>query len=416
MDRSRTHPFAWLVVSLLFAASLVNYMDRAALAVVKTQMCDELSISNTGYGLALDAFLLTYMVLYVVGGSMADRLGYHRMFVLTIVFWSLANMFHALAAGLLSLCLFRALLGIGEGGFYPTALRASAEWFPAENRSKAVGIYLCGLSVGSLLTPPVVAWVTACYGWRASFLLTGAVGFLLVPPWLFLHRRIRQVYGRHDPAPGHCAPSDPVGPAEQELSLSQVLRRRKYWCILMARALTDGAWWFVLFWTPGYFQEVRGFDLTMVGRWLWMPYLGADLGALAGGWLAAVLIQRGLGTSAGSKLVLIPSAMLAAIGSLACIVGSPFLAIGLLTAALFGHFSWATNIHTAVSEISPRRHQAVLYGITGAAGTLAGALTQPLIGYVVDVAGYDPAFVCVGAAYLAAIAFLLAAGRIEPLR
>jgi ACS family hexuronate transporter-like MFS transporter len=147
-----------------------------------------------------------------------------------------------------------------------------------------------------------------------------------------------------------------------------------------------------------------------------MPYLGADLGVLAGGWLAAVLIQRGLSTSAGRKLVLIPSAMLGALGSLACFVGSPFLAIGLLTAALFGHFSWAANVHTAISEISPRRHQAVLYGITGAAGTLAGALTQPLIGYVVDLAGYDPAFVWVGAAYLAAIAFLVAAGRIEPLR
>jgi ACS family hexuronate transporter-like MFS transporter len=325
-------------------------------------------------------------------------------------------MLHAAASGLLSLSLFRALLGVGEGGFYPSALRGSAEWFPPENRSKAVGIMLCGLSVGALVATPIVARITDHYGWRAAFLATGALGFLLVPPWFLLHRRIRHVYGCSNPAPGHAVGSNPGTLPENELSLGEALRRRKYWFILLARSLPDGAWWFFLFWTPAYFQEERGFDLAMVGRWLWLPYLGADLGALVGGWLAALLIQRGLGTSRGRKLVLVPSAMLATLGSLVYFVDNRFLAIGLLSVALFGHLSWATNVHTAVSEISPRRHQAVLYGITGAAGTLAGALTQPLIGYVVDVAGYAPAFVCAGTTYLLALAALIAAGRIEPLR
>jgi len=417
MKASQPDRFAWLVVGLLFAGSLVNYVDRAALAVVKPQICEDLSISNWGYGLALNAFLVAYMVLYIVGGRMTDRLGYYRTFMLTIVFWSTANMMHAAAMGLLSLCLFRALLGVGEGGFYPAALRGSAEWFPPETRSKAVGIYLCGLSVGALVTPPIVAWITLRYGWRASFLATGALGFFLIPPWVLLHRRIRQVYGRVDPAPGLRAPSNPGTATEEGLPLGAVLRRRKYWCLLAARALSDGAWWFFLFWTPGYFQEVRNFDLQMVGRWLWLPYLGADLGALAGGWLAAMLIRAGWGASRGRKLVLVPSAILGPLGALVHFVGDPFLAVGLLSVALFGHLSWATNIHTAISEISPPQHQAVLYGITGAAGTLAGALTQPLIGYVVDLAGgYAPVFVCVGVVYLLAIASLAAAGRIEPLR
>jgi ACS family hexuronate transporter-like MFS transporter len=143
----------------------------------------------------------------------------------------------------------------------------------------------------------------------------------------------------------------------------------------------------------------------MVGRWLWVPYLGADLGALGGGWLAAMLIQRGLDRSLGRKLVLIPAAMLAMLGSLAHFVESPFAAIGLLSVALFGHLAWATNVHTAVSEIAPRQHQATLYGIT-----------QPLIGYVVDTAGYAPAFIGVGLIYVVCIGSLLAVGRIEPLR
>ncbi len=416
MNLSRPHHVAWLVAGLLFAGSLVNYVDRAALAVVKTKICEELDLTNTDYGLALDAFLVAYMILYVVGGRMADRLGYDRMFTVTIVFWSVASMAHGLVTGLLSLCLFRALLGIGEGGFYPVALRGSAEWFPPETRSKAIGLYLCGLSVGALLAPPLVAWIATNYGWRASFLFTGALGFLLVPPWVLLHRRIRPAHGRHDAAFRLGIAANPGSGTDAGLPLAAVLRRGKYWRLLAARALTDGAWWFFLFWTPGYFQEARGFDLNMVGRWLWIPYLAADLGALGGGWLAAALIARGLGASFARKLVLVPSALLAASGSLTCFVGSPFLALGFLSAALFGHLSWSTNVHTAISEVSPPRHQAVLYGITGAAGTLAGALTQPLIGLVVDLVGYEPAFVGVAAAYLLAIALLLAVGRIEPLR
>src|SRR3990172_2876703 len=218
MSPSQPNRFAWSVLALLFAGSVVNYVDRAALAVVKPQICEDLSISNRGYGLALNAFLVAYMVLYVVGGRVADRLGYYRTFVLTISLWSVANMMHAAAAGLLSLCLFRALLGIGEGGFYPVALRGSAEWFPPQVRSKAVGIYLCGLSLGALVTQPIVAWITLRYGWRASFLVTVALGFLLIPPWIVLHRRIRQVYGRVDPAPGLEAPSDPDMPTEERKS------------------------------------------------------------------------------------------------------------------------------------------------------------------------------------------------------
>lgn len=406
--------FAWLVVSLLFAASVFNYMDRTALSIVQPQVRKDLALSNTDYGLVLDAFLVAYAILYIVGGWLADRLGYRHTFSLTVICWSAAKMLHSCASGLLSLGLFRALLGAAEGGFYPTALRGSAEWFPPATRSKAIGVVLCGLSVGALITPPVVTSLTACYGWRAAFLVTGAVGFLLVPPWWLLHRRIRQVFGRSDPAPGLRSASD-ERPDENGLSLTDVLRRRKYWCILIARVLTDVCWWFLLFWIAPYFQDERGFTLEMVGWWLWVPFLGADLGSLAGGWLAAMLIQRGLSKSAGRKVVLVPGALLGALASLAYFVDSPAWAIALLSVAFFGHFSCATNVHTAISEISPKRHQAVLYGITGAAGTLASASTQPAIGYVVDRGWYLIPFVCVGAAYLLAVAAIFAVGRIEPL-
>ena len=189
---------------------------------------------------------------------MADRLGCRRAFLVTISFWSVAAMLHVLARGLRSLCFFRALLGMGEGGFYPTAMRGAAEWFPPRDRAKAVGLILCGLSLGTLLTVPLVAWITIHHGWGASFLVTGALGFSLIPPWLWLHRKIRRAYGQADPAPVLESGETEDGASDAEISLSEALRRRKYWCVLTARALTDAAWYFYLFWMPGYFQEVRG--------------------------------------------------------------------------------------------------------------------------------------------------------------
>ena len=405
--------FAWLVIWLLFTGSVVNYMDRAALGVVMPQVRRDLSLSNTAYGFAVNAFLVTYMIFYILGGRLADRFGCRRMFPLTVIVWSAAKMAHVFARGLGSLCLFRALLGLGEGGFYPAAIRGTAEWFPPEQRAKGVGLLLCGLSIGTLLTPPFVAWIASHSGWRASFLATGALGFLLIPPWLLMQRRIRQAYGSPDPAPAMRREEARGARLDNEASLRDVLRSRKYWCILAARSLSDGAWYFYLFWMPGYFQEARGFDIQTVGRLLWIPYFAADAGALGGAWTSSALIQRGLGVDLGRKAVLLASAALATCGGTSCFLPGSWLALAAMSVALFGHQSWSSNIHTVITEVSPGRLVAVLYGITGAAGTLMGAVSQPLIGRVVDVHGYVPAFVAAGAAYVAAAALLLLAGRIE---
>jgi ACS family hexuronate transporter-like MFS transporter len=195
-----------------------------------------------------------------------------------------------------------------------------------------------------------------------------------------------------------------------------VLQRRKYWFVLVARALTDSAWYFYLFWIPGYFQEVRGFDLQMVGKLLWIPYFASDLGALGGAWASSALIQRGIGLDRGRKSILVPSAILCMFGAFTYFVSSSYVALGLVSLTLFGHQSWSSNIHTVITEITPPKHVAVLYGVTGAAGTLMGAVSQPLIGRVIDVHGYAPAFVAAGAVYVLAIVLLLSAGKIERIR
>ena len=431
--------FAWLIVLLLFAGSVLNYMDRSLVGVIMPQVRRDLALTNADFGLAINAFLIMYAVFYVLGGRVADRLGYRGAFALTVAFWSLACMAHALVQGLRSLALCRAILGIGEGGFYPTAMRGAAEWFPPEKRAKAVGIILSALCVGTLLTPPLVAWITIHYGWRASFLVIGALGLLLLPPWLLLHRRIHQNYVAGD----NCAVSSPLplggegGPppafssagagrvrgsstrvplAEDDLSLSEVLKTRKYWCVLAARASTDAAWYFYLFWIPGYFQDVRRFSLASVGRFLWIPFFCAGVGALTGAWASSALIRRGLGLDRSRKTVLFASALFCVVGASACFASAAYAALALVSLALFGHQSFGSNIHTVITEITPPKHVAVLYGITGAAGTLLGAAAQLAIGRVIDSFGYKPAFVWAGGMALLAAALLLAAGSIERIR
>jgi len=395
------------VIAILFAGSVINYIDRAVLGVVMPQIRGDLGLSNTDYGFAVNAFLLTYMVSYIGGGRIADRFGVRRAFLWVTIIWSFASVSHALTRGLASLCFFRALLGLGEGGFYPTAMRGAAELFAPKDRAKAVGVLLAGISVGALVTPPLVATIAARYGWRSSFLLTGLLGFLIIPFWIFIQRRL-------EPAVSAASGSD-ENPTETDLSVKEVLRRRKYWFFLLARALSDIAWYFFIFWLPGYFQVVRHFDLAMIAGFLWIPYLCADLGAIAGAWGSSALIGRGLSVDAARRGALIFSALLGSFGAGAYYAPTWSVSLALVGIALFGHFSMAANLHTVITEITPARHVAVLYGVTGAAGTLLAAISQPVVGRLVDIAGYEIPFVVGGGCYLLAILLMLGAGKIERL-
>jgi len=376
----------------------------------------DLGLTNTDYGIAVNAFLMVYAIFYILGGRIGDRLGCRRMFSITVLLWSLAAMAHTWVRGLGSLILCRALLGVGEGSYYPSAMRGAAEWFPPASRAKAVGFILSANSVGLLIAPPMAAWVALHYGWRAAFLVIGGLGLLLLPPWLLLQKRIHKVYGMPDPTPASVLNPASNLPESEQVTLTQVLQSRKYWCVLSARGCTDAAWYFYLFWVPGYFQEVRGLSLASVGKLLWIPYFISIFGALGGAAASSALIERGVGLSRSRRTILLASAVVCMLSASACFAYSTYLALALITLALFGHQSWSANIHTVITEISPARHVAILYGITGAAGTFLGAVSQLAIGRVIDWRGYTPAFVWAGGMYVLAMILLVSAGTLEPLR
>lgn len=371
------------VAMLLFAGSLVNYVDRAVLGVLMPELRRELGLTATGYAMAVNAFLVSYMLSYVLGGRIADKVGGRRAYTWSVSVWSVGAMAHAFVSGGLSLAACRAVLGIGQGGYYPAAIHVAAKWFPAERRASVIGLILSAISVGTLLTPPLAAWLTIQFSWRVAFLVTGGLGLLLLPPWLGLGR------GPETKGSG----GGPLLPA---------LRNRRYGMLLAARACSDSAWYFYLFWMPGYFQEVRGLSLAQAGALLWIPYLAAGTGALSGAAASGWLIGRGWEPQRARKALLTAGALVASTGATSCFTETVGVSLALVSLALFAHQFWSTNLHTAITEAVPPEQVAILYGITGAAGTLAGVFVQSAAGWLVDHGGYEGAFLMTSILYVTA--------------
>jgi ACS family hexuronate transporter-like MFS transporter len=211
-------------------------------------------------------------------------------------------------------------------------------------------------------------------------------------------------------------PETAIGtPSDEGVGLSTVLKTRKYWCVLAARGCGDAAWYFYLFWMPGYFQQARGFSLAILGKLLCIPYICSTLGAIAGAAASTALIRRGVSLHWSRKSVLLASGLACVFSASAAFVPAKYLALALVSLALFAHQSWSVNIHTVITEISPSKYLAILYGMTGAAGTLVGAAAQLVIGPLIDRHGYKPAFVWVGGMYVLAMVFLNSAGTLRPM-
>ena len=275
--------FRYVIAAMLMLATMINYTDRLALSVVSPFLRQEFGMSEQDYAQVVFFFLTAYAIMYAVSGPIIDRLGTRRGFAASIVVWSAAAMSHALARGKWSLAACRFLLGVGEPGNWPAAAKAVAEWFPAHQRAFGVGIFNAGSSIGSALAPPVVAWLTLHYGWPAAFLWTGSVGLVWLILWLILYQ------------PPHLSPfisarewtylKDKVRPPEEAKPTPLPLRdrlglllERRCYTLIVARFFTDPVIYFIIFWLPEYLRKERHYDLAMIGKYAWVPFIFGDIG------------------------------------------------------------------------------------------------------------------------------------------
>ncbi len=407
----------WQIAFLVAMAIAISYLDRQALPVAIKAIALDIPVTNEQFSQLQSAFLLAYAVMYVGGGKLMDVLGTRRGFTIIMLFWSLACASHGLAVSVGTLALSRALLGAGEGGGFPAATRAVAEWFPVHERSTAMGIINAGTAVGMVVAPPLIALVLGTSDWRWVFYLTGALGLAWTLWW---HREYfpPDRHPRLGDAERKEIQSALAAGAGSEAGLPwlQLLRFRQTWGVVIAKFLSDAAWYFYLFWLPKYLYDARGFDIKAVGTFAWIPPLAAGIGCLCGGWLSSRLLQRQVPLDRARKIALGLSAVVMPVVLFVPSVPVAW-AIALFSVAYFGQQSWSTLVMVLPADIFPRASVGAVAGLVGFGGAMGGVVFGQVVGYLLDHGfGYGLVFALAGSFHVVAFAVIcLAIPRIAPL-
>jgi ACS family hexuronate transporter-like MFS transporter len=399
----------WWIAGLLFTATAINYIDRQTLSIVAPVLTKELGISNTEYSNILTAFLVPYTFMYVVSGYLCDRWGTRRALSVFMSWWSAANALHALARGAMGLGAFRFLLGIGESGNFMAAEKAISEWFPAKERALANGLVNAAAATGAIISPPLIALVTIQFGWRAAFVVSGLLGFVWLLAWLALYR-LPQYHPRISEEEKAYILEGRVEKAHERVKYGVLLRSPQVWGLLLARVFADPVWWFYLFWLPKYLSDVRHFSLAEIGLISWMPYLAADLGSLGGGWLSGRLVAAGMPILNARRWTMAPFALLMPAGILVAYL-PPAPALAVICLVTFSHMAWKTNLMTMTNDIFPTGIVGSAAGVVGLGSGLAGAISTPVVGRIVDAFGYEGVFWVMG--FLHPVAMLLVIGLVR---
>ena len=398
----------WYAVALVTAAIAISYFDRQTLPVAIAAIQHNIPISNEQSSYLQTAFLLSYAALYIIGGRLLDRLGTRRGFLLIMLWWSLACALHGLASGFALLLCARFLLGMGEGGGFPAAVRVVAEWIPLEQRSTAVGIINAGTAVGSVLAPPLIGFILIHNGWRAVFFASGAVGLLWVVWWALSYR--------DNTSPLSINTLD-ARVLARRLSMRELLGMRNVQVLVFAKFMSDSAWYFLLFWLPKYLYDARHFDVKQVSYYAWIPYAASGVGSFLGGYFSSYLLRRGHPLDKARKIALGLSAAFMPAVMLVPLVPVQ-LAIVLFSIAFFCQQSWSGLIMTLPADIYPLSAVGTVSGYVGFGGAIGGAIFGIVAGYLLGHGfGYGTLFVLVGTFHLIGfLAILLLGGKIQPLR
>ncbi len=404
----------WWIVGLVFLATLINYIDRLTISVLAPVITKDLNLTNTQFGGIVTWFLLAYTISQGLSGKLYDRIGTRLGFVVSITLWSVAAVAHAFARGIGSLSLFRFILGLGEAGNWPGAAKTVAEWFPIRQRALGMAIFNSGAAIGSIVAPPLIVWLQLKYGWQTTFIVTGVLGFFWLALWLLFYQSpekhswitveelklIKEGKGDGEtgrsgdgaidlrPAP---SPHRAVAPRWRDL-----LQYRQVWAIVLARFLTDPVWWLYITWLPKYLADARGFTLTKIGLFAWVPYVAADAGSLTGGWLSGHLIKRGWSVDQARKTVIALAALLMPAGILAAFVSDPLVALALIGVVLFGFQVWINNVQTLPSDFFPDHSVASVAGLGGTGAGIGSMIFILATGWVVDHFSYVPILVAAG--------------------
>lgn len=417
------HDYRWVVCALLFFATTINYIDRQILSLLKPMLDDQLKWTNGQFGLINSAFLGAYGVGLLGFGWFVDRFGTKVGYAVSITAWSLAALGHGLVGSVRGFMMARVALGLGEGGNFPSAIKAVALWFPKRERALATSIFNAGTNVGAVAAPALVPLIAQHWGWKAAFVLAGIAGFVWLIFWQWFYNvpekiRLSAVERAH-------INSDADSPeGGRKILWAELLAFRQTWSFVAGKFLTDPVWWFFLIWLPDYFKTTRHLDIKNSWPHLVTIYSMVTVLSIAGGWLPGQLNRRGWSVTRARKTAMFLYAL--------CVVPIVFatsmgdwgatLLIGLAASA---HQAWSANLYTTVSDMFPKSEVASVIGMGGMAGSLGGMMFPFLTGMLLDAfkasdnitGGYKILFgICAGAYLVAFGVNHLLAPRFEPVK
>jgi len=406
--------FRWVICTLLLFGVTKNYMDRQVLGVLKTTLQHDLGWSEIDYSNLVFAFQAAYALGMVAVGWLVDRLGTRLGYAVAMVFWSLASMGHAISSSLGSFIVARSALGFWEAGVFPASIKTVANWFPRKERALATGIFNAGTSVGAMITPLVIPWITIHSGWRCALVSTRSIGFIWLVFWVLLYRTAEE-HPRVSRAELEYIRSyrqEPIAVIEW----GKLLSIRQTWAYATGKFITDPIWWFYLFWVPDFLQRRHGLALMKIGVPLMMIYLISDVGSVVGGWLSSSMIHRGKSVNVARKVTMLLCALSVVPIVFAYRIESVWGAVLLIGVAAAGHQGFSANLFTLSSDLFSAQAVGSVVGIGGMAGAIGGMLIAKSVGYILQWTGsYRIPFLMAGSAYLLALAVIhLLTPRLEP--
>ena len=413
---ARIGRYRWVICSMLFFATTINYIDRQVLGILATDKNFQSTIgwNEAEYGYVTTAFQAAYALGLLLVGYLMDRFGTRKGFSFAMVFWSIAAMGHSLARSAMGFGVARFALGLGEAGNFPAAIKTVAEWFPKKERALATGIFNSGSNVGAIVAPLAVPFIAITWGWQWAFIITGLLGFIWLIFWLMIYRRPEE-HPKLSPAELAHIQSDPAEPTTK-IPWARLIPHRQTWAFALGKFLTDPIWWVYLFWLPKFLNTNYGLNITQIGLPLVIIYVAADIGSIGGGWLSSALIKRGWTVNRARKTAMLVCALSVVPIMFAAKASNLWVAVALISLAAAAHQGWSANIFTIASDMFPRRAVGSVVGIGGMAGSIGGMLIATTVGLILQYTGsYLPIFIIAGSAYLVALAVIhLLAPRLEP--
>jgi ACS family hexuronate transporter-like MFS transporter len=403
--------YRWIILSLLFFATTINYLDRQVIGLLKPTLESEFKWTETEFAHIVMAFTAAYAIGLLVFGRIIDIVGTKWGYSISVVVWSAAGMLHAVAHSVSGFAVARIGLGLGEAGNFPAAMKAVAEWFPKKERGIATGIFNAGTSIGVVFALFITPWILSKYGWHEVFWITGALGFIWLIFWLLLYElphKQKLLTGSELKYISKGQGSDIDTESAVKIKWTKLFSLPQTWAFITGKFLIDPIYWFFLFWLPSYFSST--FNLTKPSPELMIIYAATTVGSIGGGFFSSWLIKKGWPVLKARKTALLIFAILEISIILAQFATHVWIAVGLLSLAVAVHQAWATNMFTLVSDMFPKSSVSSVVGIGGMAGAMGGILFPILVGLLLDThklqgnlsAGYNLLFTICGFTYLSA--------------